>query len=178
MNDTQIKNGEIRIFPFYKGEYMGKSEVEFGFSNTQSARKYMKPIPDKDIYDSIGGYEKYFQENAYLYKYSKTKSYWFNPKSHLDTRRTFEGCYDADYAEKFYLKDIPNAEKIKQAIENLGFLPESDREQFKAFEEKYEFFPSIYVDDKPFIKAKTKYINDNVEFRKGIVKISVEYLDE
>ena len=82
------------------------------------------------------------------------------------------------YAERFYLKDIPNAEEIKQAIKNLGFLPESDREQFKAFEEKYEFFPSIYVDDKPFIKAKTKFINDNVEFRKGIVKISVEYLDE
>ena len=35
----------------------------------------------------------------------------------------------------------------------------------------------VIVDDKPFIKAKTKYINDNVEFRKGIVKISVEYLD-
>ena len=48
----------------------------------------------------------------------------------------------------------------------------------KDFEEKYEFFPLIYVDDKPFIKAKTKYINDNVQFKKGIVKISVEYLDE
>ena len=178
MNNAQIKNGDVRIFPYYKGKYMGKSEVEYGFSNEASARKYMKPIPDKDIYDSIGGYEKYFQENAYLYKYSKTKSYWFNPKSHLDTRRTFEGCYEANYTERFYLKDIPNAEKIKKAIEDLGFLPESDREQFKAFEEKYEFFPSIYVDDKPFIKAKTKFINDNVEFRKGIVKISVEYLDE
>ena len=178
MNDTQIKNGEIRIFPFYKGEYMGKSEVEYGFSNEASARKYMKPIPDKDIYDSIGGYEKYFQENAYLYKYSKNKAYLFNPKSRLDTRRAFEGCYDADYAERFYLKDIPNAEEIKKAIKDLGFLPESDRDQFRIFEEKYEFFPSIYVDDKPFIKAKTKYINDNVQFKKGIVKISVEYLDE
>ena len=177
MNNAQIKNGEIRIFPYYKGKYMGKSEVEYGFSNEASARKYMKPIPDKDIYDSIGGYEKYFQENAYLYKYSKNKSYWFNPKYSLD-ERVAEGCYDADSRKKFYLKDIPNAEEIKKAIENLGFLPESDREQFKAFEEKYEFFPSIYVDDKPFIKAKTKFINDNVEFRKGIVKISVEYLDE
>lgn len=177
MNDTQIKNGEIRIFPFYKGEYMGKSEVEYGFSNEASARTYMKPIPVKDIYDSIGGYENYFQENAYLYKYSKTKSYWFNSKDKLD-KRIAEGCYDADYAERFYLKDIPNAEEIKKAIEDLGFLPDSDKEQFKAFEEKYEFFPLIYVDDKPFIKAKTKYINDNVQFKKGIVKISVEYLDE
>ena len=63
MNNTQIKNGDVRIFPYYKGEYMGKSEVEYGFSNEQSARKYMKQIPDEDIYDSIGGYEKYFQEN-------------------------------------------------------------------------------------------------------------------
>ena len=177
MNNAQIKNGDVRIFPYYKGKYMGKSEVEYGFSNEASARKYMKPIPDKDIYDSIGGYEKYFQENAYLYKYSKTKSYWFNPKDRLD-KRIAEGCYDADYAERFYLKDIPNAEEIKKAIKDLGFLPESDRDQFRIFEENYEFFPSIYVDDKPFIKAKTKFINDNVEFRKGIVKISVEYLDE
>ena len=178
MNNAQIKNGDVRIFPYYKGKYMGKSEVEFGFSNTQSARKYMKPIPDKDIYDSIGGYEKYFQENAYLYKYSKNKAYLFNPKSRLDTRRAFEGCYDADYSERFYLKDIPNAEEIKKAIKDLGFLPESDRDQFRMFEENYEFLPSIYVDDKPFIKAKTKFINDNVQFKKGIVKISVEYLDE
>ena len=177
MNNAQIKNGDVRIFPYYKGKYMGKSEVEYGFSNEASARKYMKPIPDKDIYDSIGGYEKYFQENAYLYKYSKNKSYWFNPKYSLD-ERVAEGCYDADSRKKFYLKDIPNAEEIKKAIEDLGFLPDSDREQFKAFEEKYEFFPSIYVDDKPFIKAKTKYINDNVQFKKGIVKISVEYLDD
>ena len=63
MNNAQIKNGDVRIFPYYKGEYMGKSEVEYGFSNEQSARKYMKQIPDEDIYDSIGGYEKYFQEN-------------------------------------------------------------------------------------------------------------------
>ena len=97
MNNTQIKNGDVRIFPYYKGEYMGKSGVEYGFSNEVSARKYMKPIPDKDIYDSIGGYENYFQENAYLYKYSKTKSYWFNPKDKLD-KRIAEGCYDADYA--------------------------------------------------------------------------------
>ena len=55
MNNTQIKNGDVRIFPYYKGEYMGKSGVEYGFSNEASARKYMKPIPDKDIYDSIGG---------------------------------------------------------------------------------------------------------------------------
>ena len=121
MNNAQIKNGDVRIFPYYKGEYMGKSEVEYGFSNEQSARKYMKQIPDEDIYDSIGGYEKYFQENAYLYKYSKTKSYWFNPKDRLDKRIAI-GCYDADYTEKFYLKDIPNAEEIKRAIENIDVI--------------------------------------------------------
>lgn len=32
MNNTQIKNSDARIFPYYKGEYMGKSEVEYGFS--------------------------------------------------------------------------------------------------------------------------------------------------
>ena len=137
----------------------------------------MKPIPSGDVFDSIGGYEKYFQEHAYLFKYSKTKLYWFNPKDRLD-KRVAIGCDDADYTEKFYLKDIPNAEEIKRAIDDLGFLPESDRERFKAFEERYEYFPDINIDMGPFNKAKTKYINDNVQFRKGIVKISVEYLDE
>lgn len=177
MNVDQIKNGEVRIFPFYKGRYMGKSDVQFGFSSEASARKYMEPIPNEDIYNSIGGYEKYFQENAYLHKYSKTKSYWFNPKDRLDKRIAI-GCYDADYTENFYLKDIPNAEEIKKAIEDLGFLPETDREQFKAFEERYEYFPKIYLDDKPFSKAKTKYISNNVQFRKGIVKVTIEYLNE
>ena len=172
MNNTQIKNGEVRIFPYYKGEYMGKSEVEYGFSNEQSARKYMKQIPDEDIYDSIGGYEKYFQENAYLYKYSKTKSYWFNPKDRLD-KRVAIGCYDADYTEKFYLKDIPNAEEIIRAIKDLGFLPESDRAQFRMFEERYEYFPDIYIDDKPFKTAKLVLIEVKLPGPAILAKISI-----
>lgn len=62
MNNTQIKNGDVRIFPFYKGEYMGRSEVEYGFSNEASARKYMRQIPSEDVLDSIGVVKNIFRK--------------------------------------------------------------------------------------------------------------------
>ena len=177
MNSEQIKNGDIRIFPFYKGEYMGKSGVEYGFSNKNSALKYMVPVPDKDIYDSVyGGYENYYNDNAYLLRLNKARLYVFNPRSSFDKRRE-EGCYDYDFnSEWVYLKDLDNKEAIEKEIKDLGFIPDASRNKFKEFEEKYGFFPCIYVDDKQYKKDRKKYIAENVEFREGIVKISVEYI--
>ena len=40
MNKDQIKNGEVRVFPFYKEEYLG--ELPFGYSNKKSALKFMR----------------------------------------------------------------------------------------------------------------------------------------
>ena len=184
MNSTQIKNGEVRIFPYYKGEYMGRSDVEFGFSNKNSALKYMRDIPKEDIYKSIGGYEKYYMENAYLYGLNKKALYSFNPYPfnsgpYAKNRKT-EGCYDHNF-ERINLKDLENPEEIRREIESMGFIPDmkpDDRWRFKEFEEKYGLFPDIWVDDKAFVKARTKYIKENVEFREGIVKISVEFIDK
>jgi hypothetical protein len=178
MNNTQIKNGEIRIFPYYKGEYWGKSEVEFGFSNKSSALKYMKEIPEEDIYESMGGYEKYYNENAYLLRPDNKRLYVFNPKSISDKRREY-GCYDYDFnSELVYLKDLDNKESIEKDIKELGFIPDANRSKFREFEEKYALFPRIYVDEKPYISAKKKYIQNNVDFKQGIVKISVEFVED
>jgi hypothetical protein len=184
MNNAQIKNGEVRIFPYYKGEYMGKSDVEFGFSNKNSALKYMRDIPKEDIYESIGGYEKYYMENAYLYGLNKKALYTFNPypfsSGPYEKNRKTGGCYDHNY-ERINLKDLENPEEIRREIESMGFISDmkpDDRWRFKEFEEKYGLFPDIWIDDKAFVKARTKFIKENVEFKKGIVKISVEYLDE
>ena len=49
MNKDQIKNGEVRVFPFYKEEYLG--ELPLGYSNRKSALKFMKEIPN-----AFGGY--------------------------------------------------------------------------------------------------------------------------
>lgn len=180
MNDNQIKNGDIRIFPYYKGEYMGKSEVEFGFSNKKSALKYMKDVPSEDVYNSIGGYDKYYMENAYLCKLNEKQLYTFNPYPFSDPyakNRKTEGCYDYNF-ERVYLKDLENYEEIKREVKSMGFIPgmaPDDRWRFKEFEEKYGLFPDIWVDEKPFIKARTKFIKENVEFREGIVKITVEF---
>ena len=107
MNNSQIKNGEVRIFPYYKGEYMGRSDVEFGFSNKNSALKYMKDVPSKDVYDSIGGYDKYYMDNAYLYGINKKALYTFNPYPFNDPyskNRKTEGCYDYNF-ERVYLSE-------------------------------------------------------------------------
>ena len=178
MNNTQIKNGEVRIFPYYKGEYWGRSEVEFGFSNKSSALKYMKEIPKEDIYDSMGGYEKYYNENAYMLRFNTERLYVFNPRSSFDRRRE-GGCYDYDLnSEWVYLKDLDNKEAIEKDIKDLGFIPDASRNKFREFEEKYGLFPHIYVDEKPYNSAKKKYIQDNVDFKQGIVKISVEFVEE
>lgn len=182
MNNTQIKNGEIRIFPYYKGEYWGRSEVEFGFSNKSSALKYMKEIPAEDIYNSIGGYEKYYNENAYLLELNDKELYVFNPKineSVYSSNRRKEGCYSYKInGEYHYLKDLPNADDIKKAIEELGFIPNADKDKFKEFEDKYKLFPYIYVDEDLYNKTKKQFIKDNVVFKKGIVKISVDFVEE
>lgn len=175
MNNEQIKSGDIRIFPFYKGKYMGKSGVEYGFSNKNSALKYMVPVPDKDICDSVyGGYENYYNDNSYLEKCNKKRLYCFNYGN-----RKYDGCYDGDYNSRVYLKSMD--EELRTDIENdikaLGFIPDCDYKKFMEFEEKYGFFPHIYVDDKQYKKDRKKYIEENVEFKKGIVKITVEYVD-
>lgn len=178
MNNTQIKNGEIRIFPYYKGEYWGRSEVEFGFSNKSSALKYMKEIPQEDIYNSIGGYEKYYNENAYLLRPDNKRLYVFNPKSTSDKRREY-GCYDYDFnSEWVYLKDLDNKESIEKDIKDLGFIADANRNKFREFEEKYALFPYIYVDEDLYNKTKKQFIKDNVVFKKGIVKISVDFVEE
>lgn len=179
MNNTQIKNGEVRIFPYYKGKYYGWSEVEFGFSNKSSALKYMKAkeIP-KDVIDSMGGYKKYYNDNAYLLRPDKDRLYVFTPRSTFDNLRK-KGCYDCDLnGERIYLKDLDNKESIEKDIQDLGFLPDTSRNKFREFEEKYGLFPHIYVDEKPYNLAFEKYIQDNVSFKQGIVKISVEFMDE
>ena len=178
MNDKQIKNGEVRIFPYYKGEYWGKSEVEFGFSNKNSALKYMKPIPKEDIYDSMGGYEKYYNENAYLLPIDENRQYVFNPRSRFDTRRE-EGCYDYQYNGKhYYIKDLPNREDIEKDLKELGFIPDASRNKFREFERKYQLFPHIYLEERPYNTAKKKFIQNNIEFREGIVRISVDFIDK
>ena len=178
MNNTQIKNGQVRIFPYYKGKYYGWSEVEFGFPNKSSALKYMKEILNKYVIDSMGGYKKYYNDNAYLLKPDKERPYVFNPRSTFDNLRK-KGCYDYDLnSEWIYLKDTDNKESIKKDIQDLGFIPDTSRHKFREFEEKYGLFPRIFVDEKPYNLAIEKYIQDNVSFKQGIVKISVEFMDE
>lgn len=124
MNKNQIKNGEVRVFPFYKEEYMG--ELPFGYSNKKSALKFMKDIPAGDVFDQFGGRDNYIKEHEYLPELDEKKLYVFNPKkgpSAYDmstySLRKFDGIYNYDESKKVYLKDLKEeyVNEIRKRIE-------------------------------------------------------------
>ena len=49
MNYESIANGEKRIFPYYKGKFLGVTDL--GYANKKSVQKFMTQIPNAD-YDS------------------------------------------------------------------------------------------------------------------------------
>ena len=188
MNKDQIKNGEVRCFPFYKGEYMG--DLPFGYSNEQSAKKFMKNIPDKDVYERLGGKDEYMKTHMFVRKLDKSKLYVFNPPRHklnytLSDRKV-EGIYDYS-GEKVFLKDLDPklAEEIIEDLKDIGCWPSEYelKDKVKAFQEKYDLFPcgSPYnitsIDDEDFRKMRSKMMKEDVEYRKGIVHINIEYVD-
>lgn len=185
MNKDQIKNGEVRCFPFYKGKYMG--DLPFGYSNEQSAKKFMQDIPKRDVYERFGGEAEYERTHEFLYRLDTSRLHTFNPekgnkKPWADNlcNRQFDGIYSMNQ-EKVFLKDLdPNTvEELKKDIKNLGFYYDWEtHDKVKAFEEKYNLFPRIWIDEDDYKKMKSKIIKEEVKFRPGIIHITIEYKDE
>lgn len=189
MNYDQIKNNEERIFPFYKGKYMGKTEL--GFSNKKSAQKFMLDIPDEDVYERFGGKEEYIRTHECMHRLDKKHLFVFNPQKNSPygdnlAARWFEGIYDGVYKDYVYLKDMdPQVVKeLKDDLKLIGFARDYESHDLvKAFEEKYDLFPSTfhcgtpYVDMTDFEKMKSKMVKEDIEYRRGIVHINIEYLD-
>lgn len=188
MNYDQIKNNEERIFPFYKGKYMGKTEL--GFSNKKSAQKFMLDIPDKDVYEKFGGKEEYVRTHECVNRLNKKHLFTFNPPRNSSgynlSNRQFEGIYDISYKDYVYLKDMDSevVKELKNDLKLIGFYYEhASHDLVKAFEEKYDLFPntsncgSPYVDMDDFEKMKKKMVRDEIEYKRGIVHINIEYLD-
>ena len=191
MNKDQIKNGEARCFPFYKGRYMG--DLPLGYSNKKSALKFMKEIPDKDVYERFGGKEEYDRTHEYVGELDRERLYVFNPKRgrNVDSweadkpyNRMFNGIYD--YDGHIYLKDLDQklVEEMKKDMKNFEWYGEWDaHDAVRGFQEKYGYFPTFhkgkaYVDMDDFEKMKRKMMREEVVFKKGILHITVEYLNE
>lgn len=123
-------------------DILEKSVIECGFSNKNSVLKYKISVSEKDICDSVyGGYENYYNDNAYLAKSNKKRLYCFDYG-----KRKYEGCYDGDYTSRVYLKSMD--EKLRTEIENdikvFGFISDCDNKKIMEFEGKYGFF-LIYI---------------------------------
>ncbi len=188
MNYDQIKNNEERIFPFYKGQYMGKTEL--GFSNRNSAQRFMNDIPKADVYERLGGKEEYDRTHEYVHGVSRKDPlgypdlYTFNPpKNNYYGRRQVDGIYNRDFNTKTYLKDMSENDRkeIKNVINSLGFISNCINDPKKldiirGFIEKWNLFPDIYIDRTDFDKMHRKMMKEDVEYKRGIVHISVEYL--
>ena len=193
MNKNQIKNGEVRVFPFYKEEYMG--ELPFGYSNKKSALKFMKDIPSGDVFDRFGGRDNYIKEHEYLPELDEKKQYVFNPKkgpSAYDmsacSLRKFDGIYNYDESKKVYLKDLKEEDvnEIRKDLKDIGWHVEYENHtSVGEFQKKWNLFPltgsskgepSIDWDD--FDKMRRKMAREEVEFREGIIHIEIEWKKE
>lgn len=176
MNVNQIKNGELRVFPYYDGKYMGYTPI--GYSSVKSAMKYMKSIPAADIYDKYFGGED---------NYDRTYGYFWN----LNPKDIFEKVEEKyglklfrDGDEKIYFKDI-SENQLKDMLELLKLIKAHENSYTKEgallaieFEEKYNCYPFGYSRDyTKFNKMYTKHQKEHVEFKEGVLDINVKWAD-
>lgn len=176
MNVNQIKNGELRVFPYYDGKYMGYTPI--GYASVKSAMKYMKLIPAADIYDKyFGGEDNYKLVYGYFYNLSSKNIFkWVKEKYDLTL---FE-----DGNKRIYLKDIPE-NQLKDMLELLKQIKAHDGLETKEgallafeFEEKYNCYPFIWWSDHTeFNKMYTKHMKEHVEFKEGVLDINVKWAD-
>ena len=158
-------NGEKRIFPFYKGEYMGVEPI--GFANLKSAQAYMKKISDDDIYNScFGGKEEYMKQYGYFCGL-----------------KPYKDRMEPNYEDKHWVKDMGD-ELVNELLKEYNNIYDYEHHSFKErevlrkeFENKYNLYGYIYTDDKEFKKAKTKFYKENVEYREGILEVNVKWND-
>ena len=191
MNKDQIKNGEVRVFPFYKEEYLG--ELPLGYSNKKSALKFMRDIPDSDVFERFGGRDNYIKEHEYLPRLDESKLYVFNPKRGASvydmsaySLRKFDGIYGYDESKKVYLKDLKeeDVDEIRKELRDIGWHVEYEKHvAVGEFQKKWNLFPLTgsskgepAVDWDDFEKMKRKMTREDVEFREGIVHIEIEYI--
>ena len=139
MNYESIANGEKRIFPYYKGRFLGVTDL--GYANKKSAQKFMTQIPDADVYEKLGGEEHYKRTHCYLCALN-SKPF----KRFLSRYVIQEGFYDYDSYHKVFLKDLPPSkqEKIwnKLVVDGLSsrYMRNEYAKESVEFEEEFNFF--------------------------------------
>jgi hypothetical protein len=68
--------------------------------------------------------------------------------------------------------------EIRKDIKKIKWYYDyENHELVKEFQEKYDLFPNLRVDDDDYDKARKKMLKDEVVYRKGIVHVNIEYLD-
>lgn len=179
MNYQNIVNGEKRIFPYYKGVFLGFTD--FGYANKKSAQKFMSPIPPADIYERFGGEEQYKRTHGYLYGIVTKEPYAFYSRRRFLYR---DDMYNFNIGRKVFLKDLPSSEQEKiwnkLVVDGLNsrYMMIENGEESAAFEKEFGLFPRLFIDMGDYDKMNKKIRTEEVEYREGIVEIKVTFLDK
>lgn len=158
-----VNDGDVRIFPYLGDTYLGVEKT--GYSNKKSAMKFMKTYgvlsPDF-VYDHFGGKEKYVREHSVFESKETIEQPWpRNPKPAWKKRGTelsdeeYNVVYDL-YQKYCNVHKYPN--EYGDEMEKLGYDP-----------------TGVYISNSEYLEFEEKYIKKHVEYRKGIIHLSVEF---
>lgn len=177
MNTESIENNQVRIFPFYKDTYLGRSPI--GYTDRKSARKFMMNISPSIVYNEYYGSQEQYNRTHGYFRTLMDKSQGFPyVRQYYPDYKLFN--YSLDNNSRIYTSTFTD-EQYNDMLEMLGSIKLHSGENIELaieFEEKYGLFPYMYIDDKDYKKLYTKFITDNVDFRRVFLILMSDGLTE
>lgn len=179
MNISQIPK-DYRIYPFYKGKYIG--HVIEGYASINTAKQKLKnslvyetPVEQAIITEYFGNNYNYQRSNTIFYKLGNTKCYIKG--NHQD------GVYnigDNIHVDDLNMTDEEYNEIIKD-IDNIRVIGDNDPlkklAKYYEFQKKYNLYPYYNIDYANYYKVREEFINNKIEYREGKLDISVHWKD-
>ena len=171
----------VKIFPFYKGECISKTET--GYSSVRNARQRMNDEKVRADFDNTLP-DEYWFEHSYVYLLDKPWNETISPET---CRNASTSC------DRFGLVYYTDGYTKSGSKTMFGELPEDVREMFRkkelisgyAEEDATEYretvyailkkgyYPHLFRDTSDYKKNYSDFVNKNVEFREMNVEIRV-----
>lgn len=165
-----------RIFPYYNGQYLGKTE--FGYTTIQNAKKRMD-VQMEMVLNHFGmTLEEYKENNKIVHPVIWDKKY-----SHSILIRE-NSIYDEDIHTNILLKyiskeDIEEIEEIEKLFHKLPStfsgnfeVIENISSTIKNFQDRTGIFPRIYIDWTYYEQLRKKFIKEVVNYEEKEIIIA------
>lgn len=179
---ADIKDGDIRVFPYYKDTYLGAENT--GFINKKSAVKYHQVIPSHYVYaDGLNTTKEEYE------KTHETISVFNRKEDGSIDAEMIQGLYHirTDYYVNTSKCDsqgniVYNYHKVR-----VNTLPQELQDKIHEFnkdayvkgalykfQEETGFCDHSYIDNDDYNKAEEK-LNRNIEYRLGKIHLTVDF---